>query len=150
MPDPGDGRGAHPDPFRQAAGAPVGRVLRLGQGLGQDPLPKIVAVHSRPARMRRIGEAGEALFLEPPTPQQDGRDLHTELFGDVDVGDTVGRPQDDPSTHHGALLGRARPGHRPQGFSFGLTHSQRRGMSSHDSDSTPIRSKNQAHYASRH
>jgi len=97
--------------------------------------------------MRRVGQTGQTLLLEPAAPQEDRRDGHAELVGDRDVGGTLGRPEDDPGAHRGALLGRARAGHRPEGFSFGLTHSQRRcGMSSHVRHNTPDRFKNQAHY----
>ena len=95
--------------------------------------------------VRRVRQPGEALLLEPAAPQQHGRHRHAELVGDADVGGALRRAQDDPA-HRGALLGHPRPGHRPQGLSFGLAHSQRgRGMGGYPSHTTPIRFKNEAH-----
>jgi len=152
LPDPTDGRGTDADPPGEALAAPVGGgIVGRRERRGEDPLADLAAVRPRSARVPRVGEANEAVLLEPPSPQQDGRDRHPELVGDLDMGGTLGRPQDDPGAHCGALLGRARPRHRAEGFSFGLTDSQRRSrISSHAPDSTPTRFKNQVHCGVRH
>ena len=55
-----------------------------------------------------VGVPCEPLLLEPAAPQPNGRDTDAELVGDLHMGGTLGRPEDDPGTYHGALLGRAR------------------------------------------
>ena len=110
----------------------MGRPLRRGQGRGQDPLPDLPAIDRRATRPRAIGEAGQATLFEAGPPQPDRRDRDPELVGDRDVGDPLGRLQDDLRPQRGALLGRARPRHGPEGLSFGLADSQRRrGMIGH-------------------
>ncbi len=75
-------------------------------------------------------------------PSQIGGPPGQPAYGRSMVSGTLRRPQDDFGTHRRALLGRARAGHHPEGFSFGLAHTQRRrGMSSHAPDATLARIK---------
>jgi hypothetical protein len=131
-PHAADGRGADPDLARQPRAAPVGGARRRRQGGAQDPLAHVAPQASWAAGMRRVSQAGQALFLEPPPPQQHGRDRHSDLVGDVDVGLAGRGAQHDAGALHGALLGGAGAGHGTQRFSFGLSDSQCRSrMSSH-------------------
>ena len=150
-PDPQDRVRADPDGLRQAAGAPVGRPLRWGEGRGQDPLADLPAIDRRPARPRAIGKAGETAFPKAGPPQAHRRDGDAKLGGDRDVGDPFGCPQDDLRPQRRSLLGRARAGHRPQRFSFGLAHSQRRrGMIGHAEHRSCERPNLQAYCRARH
>ena len=150
-PHAADGGRAHPDLPREPCPAPVGHRLRPGQRGREDLLPDLAPVRPGTAGVGRVGQPREPLLLEPAPPQQHGLDADAELIGNLDMGGPLGRAEDDPGAHHSALLGRARPGHRAEGFSFGLANSQRRrGMSSHVPDTTSHRFKNQAHCGVRH
>jgi hypothetical protein len=73
----------------------VGGAFGWGQGRGQDALPDLPAIDRRAAGPGTVGEAGQAKLLEAGPPQPDRRDRDAELVGDRDVGDPLGRPQDD-------------------------------------------------------
>ena len=151
LPHAADRGGTHAHALREPTGAPVGRALGGRQGLGQDALTHLPAVRPRAARVGRVVEPLEAPLLEPPAPQQNGRDGHVELARDLDVGGSIGRPQDDPGAHRHALLGGAGPRHGAQGLGFGLTHGQRGGgMGGHARHGTLSRPMNQAYCVARH